>query len=308
MTEVELSTEGRVGNQAAQTPSSVDHLPRGHTADVTLRAKAVRNHRIRLDLLAVRLGLAQSREKAQAIILAGQVLVDEQKIEKCGALVSVDAKVRMLGEAPRYVSRAGIKLNGALDHFAVNVEGKVCLDIGASTGGFTDCLLQRGAARVVAVDAGTNQLVWSLRVDPRVVSLEKTNARYLELGAIGEPVDLVTVDVSFISATLILPAVPALLKLQAEILVLAKPQFEVGRGQVSKGGIVRDTRLRAEAVARVSRKVEELGFNRVESVESVLAGACGNHEYFVHAAWKAESGRKPLPPSRPERNGQGQTI
>jgi 23S rRNA (cytidine1920-2'-O)/16S rRNA (cytidine1409-2'-O)-methyltransferase len=247
--------------------------------------EAVRREKVRLDLLMAELGLTSSREKAQALILAGHVLVEEQKVEKCGALVSVDARVRIVGEAARYVSRAGIKLDAALDHFEVNVEDKRCLDIGASTGGFTDCLLQRGAAQVVAVDAGTNQLVWSLRTDPRVISLEKTNARYLELRAIGEPVDVVTMDVSFISATLILPAVPALLKPNSEILVLVKPQFEVGRAQVGKGGVVRDATLRAEAVARVIRKIEELGFEGIGTAESVLPGACGNQEYFVHAAW-----------------------
>lgn len=260
-----------------------------------MRTETVGQERVRLDLLLMELLLAPSREKAQAIILAGQVLVDEQKIEKCGALVSRDAKVRIVGQALRYVSRAGIKLDAALDHFHVDVTGKVCLDIGASTGGFTDCLLQRDAARVLAVDVGTNQLAWSLRIDPRVVSLEKTNARYLDQRILGEPVDLVTVDVSFISATLILPAVPALLKPQAEILVLAKPQFEVGRGQVGKGGIVREAKLRAEAVARVTRTLKEFGFTGVESAESVLPGACGNLEYFVHATWELAVRREPVP-------------
>jgi 23S rRNA (cytidine1920-2'-O)/16S rRNA (cytidine1409-2'-O)-methyltransferase len=255
-------------------------------AKETVAREPAGKEKVRLDLLVLELSLAPSREKAQAMILAGQVLVDERKVEKCGTLVSADARVRIAGEAPRYVSRAGIKLEAALDHFGVNVEGKRCLDIGASTGGFTDCLLQRGAARVVAVDAGTNQLVWSLRTDPRVISLEKTNARYLRLGAIGKPVDLVTTDVSFISATFILSAVPGLLKPSAEILVLVKPQFEVGRGQVGKGGIVRDAKLRAEAVARVVRKLEELGFDRIESAESVLPGAGGNQEYFVHGVWE----------------------
>jgi 23S rRNA (cytidine1920-2'-O)/16S rRNA (cytidine1409-2'-O)-methyltransferase len=256
--------------------------------DGRLRAEAVGKERARLDLLLVELGLAPSRQKAQAMILAGEVLVDEQKVEKCGALVSREAKVRTVGDVPRYVSRAGIKLDGALDRFGVKVEGKLCLDIGASTGGFTDCLLQRGAARVVAVDVGTNQLAWSLRIDPRVISLEKTNARYLDGRIIREPVDLVTIDVSFVSATLILPVVPALLKPRGQILVLAKPQFEVGRGQVGKGGVVRDARLRIEAVARVMRKLEELGFHRIECAESVLPGACGNLEYFVHAELEAE--------------------
>jgi 23S rRNA (cytidine1920-2'-O)/16S rRNA (cytidine1409-2'-O)-methyltransferase len=258
-------------------------------------AASVRAESVRLDLLLVERGLAPSREKAQAMILAGEVLVDEQKVEKCGAPVSADARVRIVGNTPRYASRAGIKLDAALEHFAITVQGKFCLDIGASTGGFTDCLLQRGAARVVAVDVGTNQLAWSLRTDPRVVSLEKTNARYLDRQAIGEPADLVTLDVSFISATLILAVVPALLKPQAEILVLAKPQFEVGRGHVGKGGVVRDSELRAQAVARVIHKLEELGFDRIESAESVLPGACGNLEYFVHAVWERDLGREPLP-------------
>ena len=248
--------------------------------------EAVGKEKLRLDLLVAGLGLAPSREKAQAMILAGQVLVDGQKVEKCGATVGVDARVSIVGESPRYASRAGIKLDAALDHFHVNVVDKRCLDIGASTGGFTDCLLQRGAAQVVAVDAGTNQLAWSLRSDPRVMSLERTNARYLEPRAIGEPVKFVTMDVSFISATLILPVVPALLKPQSEILVLVKPQFEVGRGQVGKGGIVRDAKLRAEAVARVIRKIQNLGFEEIGTVESALPGACGNQEHFVHAAWK----------------------
>ena len=242
--------------------------------------------KLRLDRLIVERGLTGSREKAQALILAGQVLVNQQKVEKCGALVPGDAELRMAGETPRYASRAGIKLEAALDRFGVDPHGKACLDVGASTGGFTDCLLQRRAARVFAVDAGTNQLSWKLRRDPRVVSLEKTNARYLRPEAIGEPVDLVTMDVSFISATLILPAIPPLLKPQAEILVLAKPQFEAGRGQVGKGGVVRDERVRAEAVARVARKLEQLGFTAVENAESVLPGAEGNREYFVHGLWR----------------------
>jgi len=243
----------------------------------------------RVDHLLVERGLVDSRQKAQALILAGQVLAAGQKVEKCGHLVPADAQLRILGQTPRYVSRGGIKLEGALDHFGVDPRGKVCVDIGASTGGFTDCLLQHGALRVYAVDAGTNQLDWKLRQDPRVVSMEKTNARYLEPGALGEPVDLATIDVSFISATLILPAVPPLLGPGAEILVLAKPQFEVGRGQVGKGGVVRDPRLHQEAVARVAAKLEQLGFSRIDSDESVLPGANGNREFFVHAVWPQNS-------------------
>jgi len=240
-------------------------------------------HKTRLDSLLVEHGLVDSREKAQGLILAGQVLVEEQKVEKCGARVSAEAAVRLLGQPPRYVSRAGLKLEGALDHFRVEVEGKPCLDIGASTGGFTDCLLQRGAVKVFAVDVGTNQLDWKLRRDPRVVSLEKTNARHLTIEPIGERVGLATMDVSFISANLILPALPPLLEPRAQILVLVKPQFEVGRGQVGKGGIVRDAKLQQGAVTKVARKLVELGFRDVASAESCLPGASGNREFFLHA-------------------------
>jgi 23S rRNA (cytidine1920-2'-O)/16S rRNA (cytidine1409-2'-O)-methyltransferase len=243
-------------------------------------------NKVRLDRLLVERGLTDSREKGQALILAGQVLVDEQKVEKCGARVSPDAPLRLLGERSKYVSRGGRKLEGALDHFRVEVDGKVCLDIGASTGGFTDCLLQRGAAQVLAVDVGTNQLDWKLRSDPRVVVREKTNARYLTFEKVGAQVELVTVDVSFISATMILPVLPLLLKPEAEVLVLVKPQFEVGRGQVGKGGVVRDARLQQQAVAKVSRKLLELGFTQVAGVESALPGASGNREYFLHAVWR----------------------
>jgi 23S rRNA (cytidine1920-2'-O)/16S rRNA (cytidine1409-2'-O)-methyltransferase len=246
----------------------------------------------RVDLLLVERALAPSRQRAQALILAGRVLADNQKVHKCGELVADACELCIIGEPLPYASRGGVKLEAALHHFGVDPAGKVCLDIGASTGGFTDCLLQRGAIRVFAVDAGTNQLDWCLRTDPRVVSLEKCNARYLAPESIGQAVDLVTVDVSFISATLILPVVAALLKSNADVLVLAKPQFEVGRGQVGKGGIVRDARLRAEAVSRVSAKLEALGFGVTGTVESVLPGAGGNLEYFVHARWGA-SGTMP---------------
>lgn len=240
----------------------------------------------RLDRLLVDRGLVDSRQKAQALILAGEVLVDEQKEEKCGARVDTGAAIRLLAEPAKYVSRGGLKLEGALDHFRVDPQGKVCLDVGASTGGFVDCLLQRGARRVLAVDAGRNQLAWKLRQDSRVVVLEKTNARYLTSETVGTAVDLVTLDVSFISSTLILPALPPLLAPEAEALILVKPQFEVGRGQVGKGGVVRDPRLHQEAVARVSRKLAELGFTGLVAAESVLPGASGNREFFLHAVWR----------------------
>jgi 23S rRNA (cytidine1920-2'-O)/16S rRNA (cytidine1409-2'-O)-methyltransferase len=245
-----------------------------------------RHDKIRLDRLLVERGLADTRAKAQAMILAGEVLVDEQKVEKCGALTSASAKLRLLGEPLKYVSRGGLKLEGALAHFHIAPQAKICLDIGASTGGFTDCLLQQGAARVFAVDVGTNQLDWKLRRDSRVVSLEKTNARNLKFDMIGTRVDLVTMDVSFISATLILPVLPPLLEKPADVLVLVKPQFEVGKGQVGKGGIVREPALREEAVEKVSRKLLELGFRELAQAESILPGAEGNLEYFLHAVWR----------------------
>ena len=239
----------------------------------------------RLDELLVARGLADSLALAQAMILAGEVLVDEQKMEKSGVRVDEQVPLRLLGKPLPFVSRAGVKLNHALDHFRVDVAGKICLDIGASTGGFTDCLLQRGAARVFAVDAGTNQLDWKLRCDTRVVSLEKTNARYLSLAKLGAPVSLVTADVSFISVTMILPVLPALLDPQAEVLVLVKPQFEVLREQVETGGLVSDPRLHQQAITRVSGSLLHLGFVQLASVPSALPGATGNQEYFLHAVW-----------------------
>ena len=245
-----------------------------------------RQVRIRLDRLLVERGLAETRAKAQAMILAGEVLVDEQKVEKCGALANAEAKLRLLAEPLKFVSRGGVKLEGALEHFRVSPAGKTCLDIGASTGGFTDCLLQRGARRVFAVDVGTHQLDWKLRQDSRVVSLEKINARYLRFGQLGARVALATMDVSFIPAALILPVLPPLLESPADLLVLVKPQFEVGKGQVGKGGIVRDPILRQEAVDKVSNALLNLGFCDLAQAESVLPGAEGNIEHFLHAVWR----------------------
>jgi 23S rRNA (cytidine1920-2'-O)/16S rRNA (cytidine1409-2'-O)-methyltransferase len=232
----------------------------------------VRAEKVRLDRLLVERGLVESREKGQALILAGLIMVNEQKMEKCGSLVDANAALRMLGDPPKYVSRGGLKLEGALEHFRVNPDGRVCLDVGSSTGGFTDCLLQHGAGKVFAVDGGTNQLDWKLRRDPRVVVLEK-------------PAELVTIDVSFISVTLILPPLVPLLASPAETIVLVKPQFEVGKGQVGKGGIVRDPAQHQEAIAKVSRTLLELGFRNLASMESPLLGAEGNHEFFLHAVW-----------------------
>ena len=235
----------------------------------------------RLDLLLVDRGLAESREKARALVLAGQVRVDGQRAEKPGHTIPLDCLVEIV-DRPPYVSRAGKKLEAALVGFRIDVAGKTCLDVGASTGGFTDCLLQRGARLVYAVDVGKDQLDWKLRTDCRVVRREGLNARYLRLEDIGEQVDLATCDVSFISVTLILPPVAGLLRERGEIVILVKPQFEVGRGQVGKGGIVRDPALHAAACARVEQNVRALGFH-ADLMESPVLGAEGNKEFLLYA-------------------------
>jgi len=235
----------------------------------------------RIDQLLVEQGLVESREKARALILAGQVFVNGQKATKAGHAVSGDARLEV-AEQLKYVSRGGLKLERALDHFGINVAGRVCIDIGASTGGFTDCLLQRGAARVHAVDTGAGQIAWKLRTDERVVLHEKLNARYLRFDDIGERADLIVCDVSFISVTLILPALPPLLSEGADMVILVKPQFEVGRGQVGKGGIVRDPALQGGAVARVRDTLVGLGFAS-ETIDSPILGAKGNREFLLHA-------------------------
>jgi 23S rRNA (cytidine1920-2'-O)/16S rRNA (cytidine1409-2'-O)-methyltransferase len=235
----------------------------------------------RLDRLLVERGLAASREKAQALIMAGEVLVDGQKAEKPGQPVAVECRLEVLARPP-FVSRGGLKLDAALDHFAILVTGRVCLDIGASTGGFTDCLLQRGARRVHAVDVGSGQLDWKIRNDPRVVVHEKLNARYLRGEDIGEPVGLAVYDVSFISVTLILPAAMPLLQPGGEMVILVKPQFEVGKGLVGRGGIVREPELQEAACRRVSEAARQLGFG-TDIMESPILGAEGNREFLLYA-------------------------
>ena len=238
----------------------------------------------RIDKLLVERGLAPSRERAQAMILAGKVLVDQQKVEKSGTLVEGSASIRLLGEDLRYVSRGGLKFERALQHWSVDVGGRVCMDIGASTGGFTDCLLQHGAARVIAVDTGYGQIDLRLRNDSRVRLLEKTNARYLRHEDLGEAVELVAMDVSFISATLVLPAVvqAAGEKLDG-IVVLVKPQFEVGRERVGKGGIVRDLVAQQAAVDKVRTGLSELGWGKSDAIDSPILGAEGNCEFLLYA-------------------------
>ncbi|MEZ5363467.1 MAG: TlyA family RNA methyltransferase [Bryobacterales bacterium] len=238
---------------------------------------------VRIDQLLVDRELAESRAKAQALVLAGQVLADEQKIDKPGRKVSPECEIRLLGLPPKFVSRAGFKLEAALEHFGVDVTGKICLDVGASTGGFTDCMLQRGAAKVYAVDVGTNQLHWKLRQDPRVEVREKVNARYLRKEDVPEACAFACMDVSFISAALVLPAVTTLLAPEAEMVVLAKPQFEVGRSDVGKGGVVRDEGLRLAAAEKVAQALADVGFGETETMESPLPGVEGNVEYLIHA-------------------------
>ena len=239
---------------------------------------------VRIDQLLVDRELAESRSKAQALVMAGQVLADEQKVDKPGRRVPVDSEVRLLGQPQRFVSRAGFKLEAALEHFGVDVAGRICLDVGASTGGFTDCLLQRGAAKVYAVDVGTNQLHWKLRSDPRVEVRERVNARYLSREAVPELCGFACMDVSFISAGLVLPAVVERLKPGAEMIVLAKPQFEVGKGEVGTGGVVRDPELRRGAAAKVAAALSIAGFGEIATMESPLPGAEGNVEFLIHAA------------------------
>ncbi len=240
--------------------------------------------RIRLDKLLVERGLAPSRERAQALILAGKVLVAEQKLEKPGSSVDPQAAVRLLGEDLKYVSRGGLKLELALEHWKINVRGRDCLDVGASTGGFTDCLLQHGARKVIAVDTGYGQIDIKLRQDARVRLLERTNARYLTRQQVGQTVDLAAFDLAFISVTLVLPAAMAAAE-PREIVVLVKPQFEAGREHVSKGGIVRDPAAQQAAVQRVHRAVDGLGGKEIEVTDSPILGAAGNREFLLHAVF-----------------------
>lgn len=248
------------------------------------------SRKIRLDKLLLDRGLVPSRERAQALILAGNVLVDDQKITKAGTLVSSSSLLRLLGEDLRYVSRGGLKLERALDHWQIDVNGCKCLDIGTSTGGFADCLLQRGAASVLCVDTGHGQIAFRLRQDPRVSLLEKTNARYLTHDQLGADVDLVVMDVSFISATLVLPAVVSAAfpesasgRVDRKIVVLVKPQFEAGKENVGKGGIVRDEAIQLRAVEKVRACITSLGAKSTDLIDSPILGSEGNREFLLMA-------------------------
>ena len=241
-----------------------------------------RPHKERLDTLLVDRGLAETRAKAQGLILAGRVEVAGRVEAKAGVLVAQDAEIVLKAAPHKYVSRGGEKLAGALGHFQVNPAGMVAMDVGASTGGFTDCLLQHGAARVYAVDVGYGQLDAALRRDPRVVVLERRNIRHLPLEDVSEPVDLITLDLSFISLTLVLPKILEFLRAGGKILALVKPQFEVGKGQVGKGGVVRDAKLQEAAVEKVTRAARSLGLQVSPAYPSPLKGPKGNQEYFLY--------------------------
>jgi 23S rRNA (cytidine1920-2'-O)/16S rRNA (cytidine1409-2'-O)-methyltransferase len=249
----------------------------------------------RLDRLLVERGLAPTRERAQALILAGRVLVAEQKLDKPGHSVANDAPIRLLGGELRYVSRGGLKLEAALAHWKIDLQGRFCLDVGASTGGFTDCMLQHGAPRVLAVDTGYGQIAHTLRDDPRVSLMERTNARMLNPGDLPGGISFFAMDVSFISATLVLPPVVGAVRQLSdssgdsplEAVVLIKPQFEAGREHVGKGGIVRDPAAHQLAIERVRGCVEEQGGSRIEVIDSPITGAEGNREFLLHATFQS---------------------
>jgi len=242
----------------------------------------------RLDKAVCERGLAASRERARALILEGRVLVNDVPVTKAGAMVDGESRIVLRGEDIPYVSRGGLKLKAALEHFGISLAGRVCMDIGASTGGFTDCMLQEGAARVYAVDVGYGQFHWRLRNDPRVVLLERTNIRHLERDRVPEEMDFVSMDVSFISLRLVLPRAREFMKPGGEAVALVKPQFEVGKGEVGKGGVVREEEKRLSAVEDVSLAAGEAGLKGMGWIESPVRGQKGNVEYLLYL--KAEEG------------------
>jgi 23S rRNA (cytidine1920-2'-O)/16S rRNA (cytidine1409-2'-O)-methyltransferase len=244
--------------------------------------KIPKTEKSRIDVLMVERGLAPSRERAQSMIMAGQVQVAGQRIDKPGTRISADSQVEIVGQPLRYASRGGLKLEGALEDFGVTPEGKICLDAGSSTGGFTDCLLQHGASKVYAVDVTIAQLDWKLQQDARVVRIEK-NARHLQATDIPDPVALITADLSFISVTKVLPALSSVAAPGADLLILIKPQFELEKRDVGKGGIVRDIALHERAVQGVVEATNRLGLEVVGVKPSKLPGAEGNQEFFLHA-------------------------
>ncbi len=239
--------------------------------------------KIRLDQLILKKGITESRQKARALIMEGKVLVNGQKIEKPGTLVEENSEIKLCGKSLSYVSRGGLKLEKAIREFSIEVKNKVAMDVGASTGGFTDCLLQHGAKKVYAVDVGYGQLAWKLRTDPRVVPIEKTNIRYMNRDLIRESLDMVTVDVSFISLKLVIPKVLEFLKPEGEIVALIKPQFELGPGDIEKGGIVKSEDKRIKAVEEIKKFFEKLNLKVAGIIESPIKGQKGNIEYLIYA-------------------------
>ncbi len=236
----------------------------------------------RLDSLLVERQLTNSREEAKRFILAGKAFVNGVAVSKAGSLINEESNIELKNKGLPFVSRGGLKLAGALKDFNLTVKGLTALDVGASTGGFTDCLLQNGVKKVFAVDVGYGQLAWKIRKDPRVITIEKQNARYLTVSDLGETIDLAVVDLSFISVKLVLPAIISVLKREGRIIALIKPQFEVGKGEVGKGGIVRDTKKHIKVLNDISRFAKDAGLNVLGDTQSPVAGAKGNIEYFLH--------------------------
>lgn len=242
----------------------------------------------RLDKLLVARGLASTRSRAQAMIIAGQVLVDEQRVDKPGRMTDERASIRIKGETQPYVSRGGLKLEAALQRFNIDPSDKTCIDIGASTGGFTDCLLQHGAKRVWAVDVGHGQLAWAIRQNPRVAVVEGLNARYLTPDRFPALFDVAAIDVSFISLTKILPALAAIVRLGADVIALIKPQFEVGKGEVGRGGLVTDKAKQRRVVEEIAGFAASIALAPLDLIESPLLGAEGNREFLIHLRRAAE--------------------
>ncbi len=240
------------------------------------------NKRLRLDQAMLEKGLVPSRAKAQGLIAAGVVTVNGHVVDKAGFQARLCDEIRIIEQICPYVSRGGLKLAKALEYFRIDPSGKICMDIGSSTGGFTDCLLKKGAAKVYAIDAGKGQLDWGIRNDPRVIVMEKTNIRLLEPDAIPEPVGLITIDVSFISLKLVVPKAVSFLDSIGDIIALVKPQFEVGKGKVGKGGIVRDECLHNEVLEDLKKTFDAIGLIADESIPSPILGAKGNKEYLLH--------------------------
>lgn len=242
----------------------------------------------RLDVLLVKKNLAESREKAKAVIMAGIVYVDDQKEDKAGSMFEETAKIEVRGSTLKYVSRGGLKLEKAMTHFGVTLDQKICMDVGASTGGFTDCMLQNGAQKVYAIDVGYGQLAWKLRTDTRVINLERTNFRHVTREQVTEQVNFASVDVSFISLTLILPVAHSLLSEDGEMVCLIKPQFEAGKGMVGKRGVVKDPRIHRDTIVKVIDFSVESGFSVLGLTFSPVKGPEGNIEYLIHLKKEAQ--------------------